>query len=236
MDNDNLKYHAALDLSGAEASLAVMPVDGGDVLLTEYREMRGRGAALLLEWIKECLAAKNISLSQITRWTVGSGPGSFTGLRMAASLVGGLIFGKEHMAARTMPTALGLAAGCDAACGETIATLYDGRNHELLLFGVVKTTEGLVADGASMVIDATSAAEIGKTYSRLVAFEHDRNAVLKVLPEVLHSRVDFIEHLPVDKMLLLPSDNWNNDLTELVYIRQAVFTQPTGVIPAGIQD
>ncbi len=232
MDNDTQKFHAALDLSGAEAALAVMPDGAAVPVLVAHREMRGRGAALLLEWIKECLAAQNIDLSRITRWTVGSGPGSFTGLRMAAALVGGLVFGQEDMVARTMPTAFGLAADCSASPGDGIATLFDGRNHELLLFGVRKTVEGLESDGVSRVIDAASAAETLGRYPHMAAFVHDRTAILKVLPPEMHGRICFIEHLPVDKMLSLPSDNWNNDLTELVYIRQAVFTQPVDPVAA----
>ena len=220
------QYHAALDLSGAEAGLAVMPVDGAAVLFVAHGEMRGRGAALLLEWIKERLQEHQLELTAITRWTVGSGPGSFTGLRMAAALVGGLIFGHPECTARALPTALALAAGCHAAPGETIATLFDGRNRELLLFGVRRTADGVEADGRSIVIDAASAPAALAGYHHYAAFSVDREAMAKLLPADTIAAVKFFPHLPVETLLTQPSDNWNNDLTGLVYIRQAVFTQP----------
>ncbi len=221
------KYCAAVDLSGVEASFAVAENGSETPCFAKNRPMRGRTAALLLEWVLDCLKESNIELDQIKKWTVGSGPGSFTGLRMAASLVGGLIFDKAEVKARSLPTALGLAAGLAPAAGEKVAVLFDGRNHELLLFGVAVESNGqLVADGATEVVNVDNARELCGKYDRLAAFGYDRTAIEGVLYPDLFNRVELIEHLPIEKMLNIESDNWNNDLTELVYIRQAVFVKP----------
>ncbi|MDD3117941.1 MAG: hypothetical protein PHQ27_02060 [Victivallales bacterium] len=220
------QYHAALDLSGAEAALAVMPIDETTVCFSAFRAMRGRGAALLLEWIENCLREHQLDLTAVTRWTVGSGPGSFTGLRLAAALVGGLIFGHHECVARTLPTAFALAAGSRAAAGESVAALFDGRNRELLLFGMRRTGTGVEADGCSIVVDAVTAPAALSGYQHLTAAEANRDAITQLLSPELTARVEFFPHLPVATLLTLPSDNWNNDLTELVYVRQAVFTQP----------
>ena len=219
-------YHAVIDLSGAEAAFVVNTGTGTAPLLLEYKTMHGRSAALLLEWMQECLAQHQLKPGHISRWTVGSGPGSFTGLRIAASLVGGLIFNKDNVKARSLPSALGLAAGINPAAGEKTALLFDGRNSEMLLFGTVNEGGQLKADGVTEVLDAGSAAGFCAGYDRLAAQEHDRQALEKLMDKDLFSRVEFIERLPVEKMLDIPSDNWDNDLTALVYIRQAVFVKP----------
>ncbi len=221
------KYCAAIDLSGVEASFAVVETGSDTPCFAKCRPMRGRTAALLLEWVLDCLKETNIELDQIEKWTVGSGPGSFTGLRMAASLVGGLIFDKSEVKARSLPTALGLAAGVAPADGKKVGVLFDGRNNELLLFGVAADADGqFAADGVTEVVNVDNAGELCGQYDHLAAFEYDRSALEGVLYADLFKRVEFIEHLPIEKMLSIESDNWNNDLTELVYIRQAVFAKP----------
>jgi len=221
---NTVNYDAALDLSGTEASFAVAA--NGQPVLTASQPMRGRSAAALLTWMQSLLQQKQLELNQITRWTVGSGPGSFSGLRMAAALVQGLTFGRENeVKTRCLPTALGLAAEVPAADGRKIACLFDGRNNELLLFGVIRKGGQLEPDGVTCVIDRNNASEVLAGYDFLASFERDRQAVTTLLPDAA-SRVVWVAHLPVAAMLQLESDNWNNDLTSLVYIRQAVFVKP----------
>ena len=95
-------YAAALDLSGREAGFAVL--DGGKVVLSLVRPMRGRDSAQLAAWVEEELRKAGIALESIRRWTVGSGPGSFTGMRLAAALVNGWTYGKA-VETRCVPTA-----------------------------------------------------------------------------------------------------------------------------------
>lgn len=220
------QFRAALDLSGAEAAFSVAPPDAPP-LFSVHKPMRGRSAALLVEWLREMLRPHAIELGQINEWTVGSGPGSFTGLRLASALVGGLIYGKENVRARALPTALALAAGLSPVPGTRAGVLFDGRNNELLLYGAVADEAGnLCPDGTSGVIDAANAAASCANFDRLTAFACDQAAIDRILGNVSAPEVEYQEHLPVERMFDIVSDNWNNDLTGLVYIRQAVFTKP----------
>jgi len=217
-------FHAALDLSGPEVALALAA--DGKIIFEAWQPMRGHSAAALLPWIEQQMQAHQLALTGITRWTVGSGPGSFSGLRMAAALVQGLTFGRCEVKTRTLPTALGLAFAVKAT-NVKIACLFDGRNHELLLFGAQADDQGMLqADGVTMVIDREQAPAALANYERTVAFVRDRDAVAAILPEASTATTVWVEHLPIGAMTATVSDNWNNDLTSLVYIRQAVFAKP----------
>ena len=131
----NARYAAAIDLSGRSAGFALMKDQ--ELLCAASRPMRGRDSAGLADFVAQQLAANGVELAEVSDWTVGSGPGSFTGLRLAAALVTGWTFGKEGVRTRCVPTAVALAARL-LQQGELVAlpteTVYgiaaDARNGE----------------------------------------------------------------------------------------------------------
>ncbi|MEX2467627.1 MAG: tRNA (adenosine(37)-N6)-threonylcarbamoyltransferase complex dimerization subunit type 1 TsaB [Gemmatimonadota bacterium] len=80
----------ALDTSSAWGSVAV-DVDG-TVRGTTLLEDRKEHAARLLPGIHEALAAAGLTTRDVSEIVVGEGPGSFTGVRVAAATAKGLAF------------------------------------------------------------------------------------------------------------------------------------------------
>ncbi len=77
----------ALETSGPVGSVAVA-VDGR-VRARRYLEARGRHAAALPEALRQLLAEADATPAQVTGVAVGAGPGSFTGVRVAAAAANG---------------------------------------------------------------------------------------------------------------------------------------------------
>ena len=77
-----------LETSGSVASVAISR--GGKVVARRFLGEQGRHAAALLPALDEVLAEARLAPADLTGVVVGTGPGSFTGVRVAASAAKGI--------------------------------------------------------------------------------------------------------------------------------------------------
>ncbi|QSH41862.1 hypothetical protein P0136_05835 [Lentisphaerota bacterium ZTH] len=221
-----MEYSAAIDLSGCEAGFAVAETVSGNLICEATKPMSGRSSAGLPDWVLQLLAENNIDLKSIRHWTVGSGPGSFTGMRLAAAFVEGLIFSKEGIETRCVPTAFALGAELNTSDGDKIAALFDGRNKEILLYELENRNGEITATGVTEVLNKQQAADffVANGFSAYTAFNSDRAALEKIISPEIISEIKFAEHIPTAN-LIKSSLPYTNNLTELVYIRPAVYAK-----------
>ena len=226
-----LKYSAAIDLSGNEAAFAVVCRESGNIVISSTRPMTGRNSATLTPWVLELINDHSIQLEEIAEWTVGSGPGSFTGMRLAAALVAGITFGNANIKTRCVPTAVALASVLQTSPGDSIAAVFDGRNSEILVFELVNQGGEIIPAGKNDVLSAEDAETFfnDRKFTHLVALEKDHAAIAKVADANTLERFKMIEHISPEKLISAQCAEWDNDLTDLVYIRPAVFTGPAAV-------
>ena len=212
---------AAVDLSGKSAGFALCR--NGEVLRNSTRPMKGRDSAEFAPWVEAELAAAGCRLEDVTHWTVGSGPGSFTGMRLAAALVAGWTFGKE-VHTRCVPTAIALAAKVESADGDKIGTLFDGRNRELIYFELKNSNGELIPTGETAVLNQEQAAAYfaGKEI-KLAAQQVEMPALEQLLAPEVFNRVQGVETLDIAALVNSVCKEYDQDLTDLVYIRPAVF-------------
>lgn len=81
----------AFDTSGAIGSVGV--ARGGELLVEKSLESRREHAAALVPAIEAVLAEASVGLGELEGVAVGEGPGSFTGVRVAAATAKGLVHG-----------------------------------------------------------------------------------------------------------------------------------------------
>jgi tRNA threonylcarbamoyl adenosine modification protein YeaZ len=104
----------AVDASTLEASVALVAADGR--LLGRWRQAPGeRGTARLASATAELLDAAGVTVSGLSGLVVGTGPGSYTGLRAAIAFVRGL----------ALPASLPLAGVASVAAAARAALLDD---------------------------------------------------------------------------------------------------------------
>ena len=218
---------AALDLAGTRAGFAV--IADGEILADSARPMRGREAAGLAEWVGEELKRLGLGLREIDRWTVGAGPGSFTGMRLAASLAAGWSYGRPEVRTRCVPTAVALAAALPGGEeGETAGCVFDGRNRELIYFQLIREDGQWRPSGAHGVYDAAGAARFfaGNADRRLIAYAEEMTALSKLLQDVVVQRISFVDTPCFSALAAAEWRKFDGNLADLVYIRPAVFTTP----------
>ncbi|HMM71788.1 MAG TPA: tRNA (adenosine(37)-N6)-threonylcarbamoyltransferase complex dimerization subunit type 1 TsaB [Rhodocyclaceae bacterium] len=98
----------AIDTSGDWGS-AALHVDGAVRELGESH--RGQHSECILGWIRRLLDEAGIGFAQIDGYAFGAGPGSFTGLRLAAAVTQGLALACDRPVI-AVPSLEALAAGC----------------------------------------------------------------------------------------------------------------------------
>ena len=208
--------HGVMDPQPGSFGFALF--DGDRELVKTSCPMHGRDAAVLPEFVEAQLAQINLKLSDVKRWTVGSGPGSFTFLRVVAALAAGWKFADPEMDFRCVPGALALAGATgETACG----VLYDGRNKEILYFGAVKRNGAWESSGETAVLNAPLAEEFfaSRPQEKLVCFECEKSAIEAIIPASITVEAVTPELSALANNSAIPFDN---DLDNLVYIRPAV--------------
>lgn len=221
-------YEAALDLSGNEATFAVRR-HHEKLLIDAVKPMRGRTASSLAPWVIGLLHDNNLTPEQINCWSVGSGPGSFTGMRLAAALVTGLTAEKPEVKTRCVPSALALAHGDNFPEGATIAALFDGRNQEIIVYGMEWHNHEFKHNNETAILNREAAVEYfnSRPFNGFLALEVEKTAIEKIFPPYLVEEIIYRTRLNLEALLNADYIAWDNDLTKLVYIRPAVHSQET---------
>jgi tRNA threonylcarbamoyladenosine biosynthesis protein TsaB len=216
--------HAALDTSLA-ASFAI--ADGDRMLANCTLAVRGRNSdEQLVPWLLDTVKELGLELSDIERWTVGTGPGSFSGIRVGISWVLG-VCAATGAAARGVPSSLALA--CEAtklAVGEQVGVLHDARRKQVILSTYRLGGNGLSATGTPAV---TNLHEIA--VEQYAVFVTAQDAVSELVGSDLGDRLQKVQ--TVDARRLLRADSpWPKEhgtmiaSLEPVYVRPAVFVKP----------
>lgn len=221
---------AGFDYSWNEGAFSCMTQEG-ELLFDEYILLPPRNASRLTLWMNECLEKRGFSMDDIREWSVGNGPGSFTGLRLAASFVMGRTFAIENVKARGVPTACAMAHTLPAPV-KNIAALFDGRRSELLAYGM----EELPHIPGSFIHNKDHGIIGGETgnapekllekYDAFVALKKDEEALRSIVKDELFSKIYFTEHVPASALILNDPENFSITLREPVYLRPAVFVEP----------
>lgn len=126
----------ALDTATEACSVAVW-VDGA---VWERHERLPEHSRRILIMVDEVLADSGLALAQLDAIAFGRGPGSFTGLRIAAGVAQGLAFGAELPVVPVSSLAV-LAQGEEA---DKVLAAFDARMHQVYLGAFVRGDDGLV--------------------------------------------------------------------------------------------
>jgi tRNA A37 threonylcarbamoyladenosine modification protein TsaB len=220
---------AALDTSHG-ASLAIRQPGLPPVEATV--PVRSRDAEReLVPWLQSGLARAGLAVGDIRRWTAGTGPGSFSGVRTGIAVVKG-ICAVTGAAYRGVPSSVALAL--EASAGEagpvSVGVLHDGRCGQVILSRCRWTGTVLEALGGAAAEYPGELDGERLHCDRYVTAQGE--LILPLLPESVRRRVLCLPTPAARWLLEAPGWGWPDSVaameasTEPVYVRPAVFVAP----------
>lgn len=227
--------YGGVDFSTGELSVAIAEPDG-KLVFESHLKLQGRDSANMLPWICDELGKRDVKFDDIGHWTCGTGPGSFTGLRIVAALISGLTFADNSSDAplvRGVPSAIALAeAAVQGNSGiNSVGVLYDGRRGELLAYNVGYSKDGaLPMDSDKLPLITSEDQSPLDSYDIIVGLESEKDALLNVLTSENFEKIVLISSFPVAQLMRVDSKlfPWDRDtLTNPVYLRPPVHVTPS---------
>jgi tRNA threonylcarbamoyl adenosine modification protein YeaZ len=221
---------AALDTAGSQATFALADSASGELLAADHEIALGRRSAGLLDRVLGMIAGLGAGLEDVHAWSIGMGPGSFTGIRVGAAMVKGICQG-TGAAYRGLPSSLGMVIGAGEADGGEIAALSDGRRGQVLVSRYC-WQDGVASAAAKPCV--MKLAELVELPMRFVLLASD--PIVESLPELVRGRSTVLPYADAANLLAPKGWPWPacaEASTEPVYVRPPVFVPPT---PARIQS
>lgn len=221
------EFHVALDTSQG-FSLAVADKEGRVLVKDNYDAVGRESDRLLLPWVMKHLESVNTTLKEVGRWTVGTGPGSFAGLRCGIAMVKGVAL-VSGAPLRGVPSAYALAAQAPAEA-KCIGVLHDGRCGELLFERFLRMENGTLSmQGEPEPILPES---LNQKSCQCDCYLTAQEVVMEMLPQGISATL--IPGIPADALVNAPESlyPWPADWdacevsTAPLYVRQAVFVKP----------
>lgn len=147
----------ALDASTYVGTVAVF--DGDRLLASGEAAMRGRDAERLMPLVIETLGRAIRTLADVGQVICGSGPGSFTSLRIAASIAKGIAVGRA-IPLLPVPSLPLIVAGNQATPGRYLAVM-DALRGELFVQPVETSGADIRVLGEPQLLSAQAAEALG---------------------------------------------------------------------------
>lgn len=222
----------AIDFSTSSAALAIGEIESANIIKVSHKPMTGRDASSMLPWIIDEIESTGYKLSDIKQWSCGIGPGSFTGLRIVASIVAGLTFEKDDVMVRGIPSGIAIAEKVQKG-DQNVAVLYDGRRNEIIYFAPTfdkSSKKSYTMDILPASSSRTAHCNTATPHSQLLcAMETEREAMQKMLPIEVFNKMIFLRDFPIEQLLLNKNTPWSKNSNkkqlfeqDIVYIRPAV--------------
>ena len=225
-------YSIAMDFSNAEFYILLADKNSGKILLSENISVKGKDSAKIAHYTLEAIKRLEISVNEISEWTIGSGPGSFTGLRLLTSLVKGLTFGDDKLKTRTIPSAFSFVDTTLLSPNDKFVVLHDGRRDEVIVFnGKMDESNTLSKEYSITILKYDQLLDKGRLDD--INFIFTPNKIKDILPESitdeLNDKIKVVNSQDLTHLVFSNNKEFDNDLNDLIYVRPAVFVEPRKV-------
>lgn len=207
----------AIDLSGPFASFSLC--SSGKLLCAKSFILQNKNNSAFFSLFFKTLRDNDISSHLIDKWIIGTGPGSFTGLRIASSFVQGITYQSEKLSLG-IPSAFPIASALKLQIGESAGILFPCSKNMFFLYGIKNEgAQGLKKIGDVNIITEQEISKLD-SYNRLSCVEHH---LMKEILSNINRKVEIFRQFPIENMFDDFKNNYT-DIKELLYIRPPSIT------------
>ncbi|HCE45739.1 MAG TPA: hypothetical protein DET40_19525 [Lentisphaeria bacterium] len=218
-----MEIWAAIDLSGKEACFSAGAYPERRQMICESFAMKGRDSSSLLPKIEELLRTNSLSVNDISRWTAGTGPGNYTGLRIVSSLVSGIVFGRDSVFCRGIPSANAILSDMATSENENAAVVYPFEPGKVFVFCGTRRNGSIFRNMEVGGVFSTEEFLEKLSGMKYAVLERD----LPVLSERVAENAVKVSVFPVQNLVFACPGSWErNSVRDLIYMRPAVNVAP----------
>jgi tRNA threonylcarbamoyladenosine biosynthesis protein TsaB len=221
----------ALDTSSLACTVAVQI---GEQVFTRHEEQPREHTRLLIPMIRSVLADADTALSDLDGIVLGNGPGSFIGMRIAASVAQGLAYGADLKIAPVSSMAA-VAAEAGSSAPANVAVAQDAHMQEVYL-GLYAVENGQVSvlaperlQRCDLIVELGERDDYiaaGYGWQRFPALLEANSTNLRGASEVLYPHARFLLRLGIDTFERGEAVAAENVIP--AYLRQKVAEKPHG--------
>ncbi|HBM17512.1 MAG TPA: hypothetical protein DD381_14380 [Lentisphaeria bacterium] len=205
----------ALDLSGSFASFAL--TKGKDLVLAESFILQNRNNAVFFSSFFSKCSEYEIDISMIEKWIIGTGPGSFTGLRIASAYVMGITYGSFKKAVG-ISSAFPVAIESAIEKREKLGIIFPSSKEAVYFCTIFSDENGSLSMENTPVCLAKSELKYVESYKRfaVLCVANENEAIRASLPK--NSSVIFLNRFPIEKMFCDFKGNYTC-IEDLIYLK-----------------
>ncbi|HPN84745.1 MAG TPA: hypothetical protein PK821_05345 [Victivallales bacterium] len=221
---NKIKISVAVDLSYSPGKMALAMKSEGELDLIEFSREDVKNGANLLDWISSSLSEKAVNISEVDDWTIGTGPGAFSQLRMLSATILGIKFSDLSIRARGLPS------------GSVFSSLFSESNADFsVLYHMMKNIFVLNSfrknGDECVLLKTSSASSISELRDDILksstTFALVKNGETLELGD-LGAKIRLLKDYPVKELIFLNPIFWDSaSISDLIYAR------PAAVIPPG---
>jgi len=219
----------AIDTSSVACTVAVSVAD---VIVERHEEQAREHTQLLMPMIRAALEESGISLTDLDAIVLGNGPGSFIGMRIAASVSQGLAHGADLRIIPVSSLAAVAAEVMDKSEARIVAVAQDAHLHEVYL-GIFRRQDSGLPEAIiderlqrqTLIeelspADAAATIAAGQGWQRYPQLAAVNGASLAEFSNVLYPRASYLLRLADLSNAVQPKD------IAPAYLRQKVAEKP----------